>query len=202
MKKLTLLLLALLFSSVGARASMADAKIDAAAPDFTVADAAGKSHKLADFKGKIVVLEWYNKDCPYVKKHYGSKNMQKLQEQITGKGVVWLSVISSAPGKQGHLKPADALKNASDTGSKATATLIDEKGVMGKAYGAKTTPHIFIIDAKGVLRYNGAIERTDSANPETIAKAENYVIPAIASLQKGEKVAKSSTKPYGCSVKY
>lgn len=180
----------------------ADAKVGSPAPDFSVTDANGKVHKLSDFKGKFVVLEWYNKDCPYVRKHYDSKNMQGLQASMTGQGIVWLSVISSAPGKQGHLAPADALKNASKEGSKATAVLIDDKGTMGKAYGAKTTPHMYLIDPQGVLRYNGAIDSNDSADPKTIATSENYIARAVASAQKGEKIAKETSKPYGCSVKY
>lgn len=198
MKKVILTLVLTLFSSV----SLADAKVGAAAPDFSVTDTSGKMHKLADFKGKYVVLEWYNKDCPYVRKHYDSKNMQKIQTDMTGQGIVWLSVISSAKGKQGYLPSADAAKNGAKESSKATAILIDDSGAMGKAYGAKTTPHMYLIDPQGVLRYNGAIDSNDSADPATIASAENYIIRAVASAQKGEKIAKETSKPYGCSVKY
>ncbi|WP_413288622.1 redoxin domain-containing protein [Bdellovibrio sp. HCB337] len=195
------MIFALVVSLAGSFA-LADAKVGSAAPDFSVADAAGKTHKLSDYKGKNVVLEWYNKDCPYVRKHYDSKNMQKLQTDMTGKGVVWLTVISSAPGKQGHLAAADAVKNGAKEGSKATAILLDEKGDMGKAYGAKTTPHMYLIDQQGVLRYNGAIDSNDSADPKTIATAENYIVRAVASAEKGEKISKETSKPYGCSVKY
>ena len=195
------LLVALLMTLSGSFA-FADAKVGSPAPDFSVMDATGKTHKLSDFKGKNVVLEWYNKDCPYVRKHYDSKNMQKIQADMTAKNIVWLSVVSSAPGKQGYLAAAETVKNAQKEGSKATATLIDDKGVMGKAYGAKTTPHMYVIDAQGVLRYNGAIDSNDSADPKTIATSENYVVRALASVEKGEKVAKETSKPYGCGVKY
>lgn len=188
--------------SLSANFSFADAKIGSPAPDFAVADAQGKTHKLSDFKGKYVILEWYNKDCPYVRKHYDSRNMQKIQSEMTGKGIVWLSVISSAPGKQGYLASADAVKNGEKEGTKATAILIDDNGKMGKAYGAKTTPHMYLIDPQGVLRYNGAIDSNDSADPKTIASAENYIIRAVASAEKGEKIARETSKPYGCSVKY
>lgn len=198
MKKIFAMLLITCASSL----AMAEAKIGSPAPDFSVVDATGKTHKLADYKGKYVVLEWYNKDCPYVRKHYDSKNMQKIQADMTAKNIVWLSVISSAPGKQGHLAAADAVKNGQKEGSKASAILLDEKGAMGKAYGAKTTPHMYLIDPKGVLRYNGAIDSNDSADPKTIASSENYIVRAVASAEKGEKIAKETSKPYGCSVKY
>lgn len=194
-------MIVLAISVVGTLAG-ADAKIGTAAPDFSVVDMNGKTQKLSDYKGKYVILEWYNKDCPYVRKHYDSKNMQKLQTEMTGKGIVWLTVNSSAPGKQGHLSAADTKTNAAKEGSKASDILLDEKGVMGKAYGAKTTPHMYLIDPQGVLRYNGAIDSNDSADPKTIATAENYIVAAVNSAQKGEKIPKETTKPYGCSVKY
>lgn len=194
-------MIVLAISVVGTLA-WADAKIGTAAPDFSVVDMNGKTQKLSDYKGKYVILEWYNKDCPYVRKHYDSKNMQKLQTEMTGKGIVWLTVNSSAPGKQGHLSAADTKTNAAKEGSKASDILLDEKGVMGKAYGAKTTPHMYLIDPQGVLRYNGAIDSNDSADPKTIATAENYIVAAVNSAQKGEKIPKETTKPYGCSVKY
>ncbi|MEN0057268.1 MAG: redoxin domain-containing protein [Bdellovibrio sp.] len=198
MKKILLTIVGVLLASVAG----ADAKIGSAAPEFSVQDAQGKTHKLSDYKGKYVILEWYNKDCPYVRKHYDSKNMQKLQTDMTAKGYAWLSVISSAPGKQGHQNAADTLKNAEKEGSKASAILRDEDGKLGKAYGAKTTPHIYLINPEGTLLYNGAIDSNDSADPKTIAKAENYLVRAVASAEKGEKIAKATSKPYGCSVKY
>lgn len=199
MKKM---ILALAVSLVGTMA-FADAKVGAAAPDFSVKDANGKNHTLADYKGKTVVLEWYNKDCPYVRKHYdGKKNMQNTQAEITGKGVVWLTVVSSAKGKQGHQSPADTLANAKKEGMNSTAILLDEDGKMGKAYGAKTTPHMYLIDKEGKLRYNGAIDSNDSADKATIDTAENYIKAAVNSHLKGEKIAKETSKPYGCGVKY
>ena len=182
--------------------ALAVAKVGAPAPDFTVTDQAGKQHKLSEFKGKNVVLEWYNKDCPFVRKHYDSKNMQKLQTDLTAKGVVWLSVISSAPGKQGYLSATDAQKQMSTEGMKSTAVLLDETGAMGKAYEAKTTPHMYLVDASGVLRYNGAIDSNDSADSKTIAGAENYIVAAVNAVTTNKKVAKETTKPYGCGVKY
>lgn len=198
MKKVMMMAVALF----AAQLAFAEAKIGSAAPDFSVVDAQGKTHKLADYKGKTVVLEWYNKDCPYVRKHYDSQNMQKLQTDMKAKNVVWLTVVSSKPKSQGHQNAADTLKNVEKEKSKAVAVLLDESGTMGKAYGAKVTPHMYVIDDKGVLRYNGAIDSNDSANPKTIETAENYVVAAVNSVTKGEAVAKPTTKPYGCTVKY
>jgi peroxiredoxin len=192
------LLAVTLVSSFG----FSEAKIGAPAPAFEVMDATGKTHKLADFKGKNVILEWYNKDCPYVVKHYSVGNMQKIQKETTDKGFVWLTVISSAKGKQGYLESKEALANAQAAGAAPTAILIDDLGKMGRAYGAKTTPHMYLIDDKGILRYNGAIDSNSSANSATIAKADNYILAATNSLLNGEKISKESTKPYGCSVKY
>lgn len=198
MKKLMMILATSLIASF----AFADAKIGSPAPDFAVNDAQGKAHKLSDYKGKYVILEWYNKDCPYVRKHYDSKNMQKLQTDMAGKQVVWLTVISSAKGKQGNLAAADAIKNGEKEGMKSAAILLDENGTMGKAYGAKTTPHMYLIDDKGMLRYNGAIDSNDSADQKTIPTAQNYIMAAYNSAVKGEKIAKETTKPYGCSVKF
>lgn len=188
--------------SLTSAVSIAAPKIGAAAPDFSVADATGKMQKLSDYKGKLVVLEWYNKDCPYVRKHYDVKNMQQIQQEAVQKGAVWLTVVSSAKGKQGHQTNQEALANFKKEGMNSTALLLDESGQMGKAYAAKTTPHMYLIDEKGVLRYNGAIDSNDSADSKTIATSENYVVAALNSLQKGEKIAMETTKPYGCSVKY
>lgn len=183
-------------------AALAEAEVNKPAPAFEVKDATGKTHKLADYKGKWLVLEWFNKDCPYVKKHYGSENMQKLQKNYTDKKVTWLSVISSAKGKQGYLTAEEALKLPAQNKSAATATLLDETGVMGKAYGAKTTPHMFVINPEGKVVYAGAIDDNDSANPNVIAKSKNYVASALDSAMAGKAVEVSSSKPYGCGVKY
>jgi peroxiredoxin len=172
------------------------------APEFTGTDSNGKDHKLADFKGKTVVLEWTNPECPYVVKHYDSKNMQKLQEEATKKDVVWLSVNSSAEGKQGNLTGDAANTYIKDHGAKQTAYILDPKGEIGKAYDAKTTPHMFVIDKEGILVYAGAIDDNDSAKPEDAAKAKNYVTAAISALETGKPVETSQTKPYGCGVKY
>lgn len=180
----------------------AEAVAGKAAPAFEVKDSTGKTHKLSDFKGKWVVLEWYNKDCPYVKKHYSVQNMQKLQKTYTGKGVQWLSVISSAKGKQGHLTAAEAVKVAKEANSSATAVLLDESGVMGKAYDAKTTPHMFVINPEGNVVYAGGIDDNDSADSSVIAKSKNFVAAALDEGMAGKQVTTTSARPYGCSVKY
>lgn len=172
------------------------------APTFEVKDATGKTRTLADSKGKWVVLEWYNKDCPYVKKHYDGGNMQSLQKAYTDKGVTWYTVISSAKGKQGHQPPADALKTATEKKSLASAILLDESGTMGKAYGAKTTPHMYIIDPKGNIAYAGGIDDNDSADPKVIAKSKNYVAAALDAGLASKKIEVASARPYGCGVKY
>lgn len=180
----------------------AEAKPGQAAPAFEVKDATGKMHRLSDLTGRWTVLEWYNKDCPYVRKHYGANNMQKLQKSYTAKGVTWLTVISSAKGKQGYLEPASALKNAEEQNSSATAVLIDADGKMGKAYGAKTTPHMFVIDPAGKVVYAGAIDDNDSSDPSVIAKSKNHVSAALDEGMSGKKVTVASSRPYGCGVKY
>lgn len=161
---------------------------------------------LSDFKGKTVVLEWLNHGCPFVKKHYGSGNMQALQKEFTGKGVEWISIISSAPGKQGYSTPKEAEANRKSYGSFASEVLIDGDGKVGKLYGAKTTPHMFIVDEKGTLVYQGAIDDKPSTEKEDVKTANNYVRNfLLASLSKDEKRIASmelSTTPYGCSVKY
>ena len=173
------------------------------APDFSEQDAAGTTHSLKDYQGEWLVLEWFNKDCPYVRKHYGSNNMQSLQETYTGKNVNWLTVISSAEGKQGYLEPAAAIKEAKSHNLNASAPfLLDPDGSMGRAYGAKTTPHMFIINPEGDVVYAGAIDDNDSANPAVIPESTNYVAAALDAALAGEPVAVSSSRAYGCSVKY
>lgn len=174
----------------------------APAPQFSLQDIHGKTHALSDYKGKIVVLEWFNPGCPFVKKHYLSNNMQTLQEKYTKLGVVWFTVNSSAYGRQGYLTPEEAVKKFSDYNIKATGALVDTNGVVGKAYGASTTPHLFIVDAKGELAYQGAIDSDDSAKQEAIAGATNYVAQALDELLAGKAVSEPETQPYGCSVKY
>jgi peroxiredoxin len=175
---------------------------DTKAPEFKLTDVNGTEHSLDQYAGKMVVLEWTNYECPFVKKFYGSDTMQALQKTYTEKGVVWLSICSSAPGKQGNF-PADEWKRRiAETGSNPTAVLLDEDGKVGRAFGAKTTPHLFVIDASGQIVYQGAIDDKRSTNPKDIANARNYVGEALDALLAGKTVAVSETKPYGCSVKY
>ncbi|WP_247119594.1 redoxin domain-containing protein [Kordiimonas marina] len=173
-----------------------------AAPAFTGTDSKGQKISLSDFRGKRVVLEWTNKDCPYVRKHYSSGNMQRLQRALTEDGAVWLSVISSAPGKQGFLTPEEADDVAAREGSYADHIILDPDGVIGRAYGASTTPHMFIIDTDGTLRYMGAIDDRPSTRQASLNGATNYVMKAWTAVKAGQPVNPTSTKPYGCSVKY
>lgn len=177
------------------------------APDFTATDSNGKTQKLSDYKGKIVVLEWMNPGCPFVKKHYSNVgdggNMQNLQKELTAKGVIWLSVNSSAEGKQGHLEAATANTFIHDADAHPTALLIDGKdGALGHLYDAKTTPHMFVIDKTGTLAYQGAIDDKPTPDLSDVHNAKNYVREAVQALQAGKKVEVSSTQSYGCSVKY
>ena len=172
------------------------------APDFTGTDTRGTSHTLGDYRGKTVILEWTNHDCPYVRKHYDSGNMQRQQRDATGQGVVWLSVISSAPGKQGHVTPAQADALTEQRNAAPSAVILDESGDIGRLYGAKTTPHMYIIDADGNLVYMGGIDSIPSSNPADIGKAVQYVPAALARMAEGQAIASSVTRPYGCSVKY
>ncbi len=185
-----------------ASAEMGDPAIGKAAPAFTAVDSNGKTHELSSFKGKFVVLEWLNHGCPYVKKHYGAKNMQALQAEFTGKDVVWLSIISSAEGKQGYSTPEEANAGLAAHGAKPTALLLDPKGEVGKLYGAKTTPHMFVIDPAGNLIYKGAIDSVKSTDADDIPGATNYVRAALTEAMAGKPVTTTETKPYGCSVKY
>lgn len=182
--------------------SLQAAQVGAAAPAFSLTDVDGKTHQLADYKGKTVVLEWTNAECPFVKKHYGAGNMQKQQRAATANGVVWLTVNSSAPGKQGHVDAAAAKTIIAEQGGAPSAYLLDAAGEVGRAYGAKTTPHMYVIDPNGRLRYNGAIDSIPSADQADIAEATQYVEQALADLAVGREVTTTTTQPYGCSVKY
>lgn len=182
--------------------AQAQPEIGKPAPEFALKDLAGKEHKLSDFKGKTVVLEWVNYGCPFVKKHYDSQNMQALQKAATDSGVVWLAICSSAPGKQGNETPETAKTKTAEYKSAATAYLKDEDGAVGKLYDAKTTPEMFIIDKEGTLVYMGAIDDKPNPSPDSIAGATNYVKAAVMEVMDGKPVTTSSTKPYGCSVKY
>lgn len=178
------------------------ATVGQSAPAFTVADTAGKPVSLADFKGKTVVLEWVNPGCPYVRKHYDSANMQATQTGATGQGVVWLAVNSTAPGHYDYRKPAEMAAWMRSQKAAATATLMDSDGKIGRAYGARTTPHMYVIDAKGTLVYAGGIDDKPSSNPADVKTAKNHVAAALADIAAGKPVAEAVTRPYGCSVKY
>lgn len=177
-------------------------EVNQAAPGFTLKDTLGIDHALSALKGKFVVLEWTNHDCPFVKKHYDSGNMQKLQKAYIEKGVVWLSVNSSAEGKQGNYTPEKWNELNKEKGVAATAVLLDPDGTVGKMYGAKTTPHMFVISPEGVLIYKGAIDDKPSVDPESLKDAKNYVAAALDAAMAGKPVETPATQAYGCSVKY
>lgn len=172
------------------------------APAFSATDSSGKTVSLSNFQGKFVVLEWTNDGCPFVKKHYGSGNMQSLQKQATGDGAVWLSVISSAPGKQGYVDGAQADALTREREAHPSHVLLDPSGDVGRLYGAKTTPHMFIVDPKGTLVYAGGIDSIASSDPADIPKAKPYVKTALAEAMSGKPISEPVTKPYGCNVKY
>ncbi len=187
------------FASSGAALA---ATVGQPAPNFTAVDTNGKPVSLADFKGKHVVLEWLNPGCPFVQKHYKPGNMQGTQKEATSKGVVWLAISSTAPEASDYKKPADLAGWMKSQNAAATATLMDDDGKVGKAYGARTTPHMYIVNPAGTLVYAGAIDSNRSANPADIPAATNYVKQALAETLAGKPVSQPSTQPYGCSVKY
>ena len=178
------------------------ATVGQSAPAFSATDTAGKAVSLADFKGRTVVLEWVNPGCPYVRKHYDSANMQATQKGATGQGVVWLAVNSTASGHYDYKKPAEMAAWMQSQKAAATATLMDSDGKIGRAYGARTTPHMYVIDAKGTLVYAGGIDDKPSSNPADVKTAKNHVAAALADIAAGKPVAQAATRPYGCSVKY
>jgi peroxiredoxin len=180
----------------------AQATIGGPAPAFTAVDSNGKTHRLADFRGKTVVLEWTNHQCPFVVKHYETGNMQRLQREATRDGVVWLSIISSAPGQQGHVSAADANRLTRERNAAPTAKLLDPTGAVGRAYGARTTPHMYVINAQGQLVYAGAIDNNPGRGADTVSGATNYVSQALAEVKAGKPVSRPVTQAYGCSVKY
>lgn len=198
---ITLLSLVAAFS--GAAIAHASLEVGKPAPDFTLIDINGQSHALSSFKGKTVILEWVNPECPFVIKHYEkSTNMQHTQKAAAAEGVVWLQINSAANGKQGDFDEAQAKAWQRRVGTQATAYFRDRDGKVGKLYDARTTPHLFVITPDGTLAYQGAIDSIRSANPDDIAKATNYVTTALAELKSGKPVTHASTVPYGCSVKY
>jgi peroxiredoxin len=172
------------------------------APDFSLTDSKGKTQSVSQYKGKYVVLEWFNPGCPFVQKHYGSGNMQKLQEEFTGKGVVWLTVDSSAPGLEGYLTAAQANAKMAEWKTKQSALVLDPDGKAGRSYGAKNTPHMFVINPEGKIVYEGAIDSKATPNPADITSSTNYVKVALDESLSGKTVSNANTKPYGCSVKY
>ena len=187
---------------LAASPALAVAEVGQPAPGFTLTDSNGQSHNLSDFKGKFVVLEWLNHGCPFVIKHYDSGSMQKLQKEYTGQDVIWLSVVSSAPCKQGHLSPAETNQAKEEKGSAATAILIDGGGTVGQLYGAKVTPELYVINPAGDLIYAGAIDDKKSVDPADVAGATNHVKQALDEALAGQPVSTPRTEPYGCSVKY
>jgi peroxiredoxin len=177
-------------------------KVGEPAPGFTGIDSDGQTQRLSDYRGRTVVLEWTNHDCPYVRKHYSAGNMQRQQREATERGVVWLSVISSAPGKQGYVSPAEANRLTASREAHPSAVVLDERGDIGRLYGAVTTPHMYVIDEGGVLRYMGGIDSLPTSNPADIPKATQYVEVALQEVLSGQSVSTPVTRPYGCSVKY
>ena len=190
--------------SLAAASARAEVAPGQPAPDFTLGDQAGKSHKLSDSKGKYVVLEWWNKDCPFVRRQYKAKNMQGLQKKYAAEGVVWFTIDSSAKGNEGYLAPQAAAYIMKKQGMGSTAVLLDPKGDVGRLYGAKTTPHMFIVDPKGTLIYMGAIDDKPSTDtdPKDFDGVHNYVSAAIDAAMSGKPVPNPVTKSYGCGVKY
>lgn len=172
------------------------------APAFAANDSNGKSHKLADYKGKYVVLEWTNAGCPFTRKHYSSGNMQKLQKEWTAKGVTWFSVLSSAPGKEGYKTAAEENAYLKEVNASPTAVLLDPNGELGHLFGAKATPHMFVIDPNGKVIYAGAIDDKPNTRESDIASAKNYVAAALTESMAGKMVSVASSQAYGCSVKY
>jgi peroxiredoxin len=172
------------------------------APDFKGVDSNGVAHSLGEYRGKFVVLEWANQGCPYEQKHYLSGNMESLQKQWTGKGVVWLSIISSAPGQQGYVTPSQENDYLQKMKAAPTAALLDPRGAIGHLYDAKTTPHMFVIDPTGKIVYQGAIDNKPTPDQADLKTADNYLNDALNAAMAGKPVAVASTRPYGCSVKY
>ncbi len=175
---------------------------DKTAPAFSLPDTAGKTHNLSDFKGKYVVLEWFNPECPFVKKHYGQGDMQKLQKEFAGKDVVWLLIDSSAPGLEGHLSADEGKAQMEEWKINATALLLDPEGKVGRLYDAKTTPHMFVINPEGKIIFEGGIDDKRSTDQGDIASSKNYVRAALDEAMAGQPVSTPTAAPYGCSVKY
>ena len=200
--KTKLILTAITTLAAGALYAADVPPVGSAAPDFSAPDANGKTQSLSEYKGKYVVLEWFNPECPFVKKHYGGGNMQKQQADASAAGVIWLTINSSAAGKQGDVNAAEANAYIAKVGGKQTAYLLDTSGKVGHLYGAKTTPHMYVIDKAGVLRYMGGIDSIKSTDIDDLAKATQYVPQALSELAAGKPVSVPTAEPYGCSVEY
>jgi peroxiredoxin len=184
------------------RSTSAAARVGEPAPTFAATATTGGAVSLEAYRGKVVVLEWTNHDCPYVRKHYESGNMQALQKETTDQGVVWLTIISSAPGEQGHVSPAEANTLTTKRSAAPTAVLLDPKGTIGKMYGATNTPHMYVIDPSGKLAYAGAIDDRPTSRKGDVAGANNYVRAALQAVATGQPVKTPVTRAYGCTVKY
>jgi len=200
MKAYRLPLITVLFFAISALVWAA--RVGEPAPDFTATDSNGQSHSLSAYRGKFVVLEWHNRECPYTHKHYASGNMERLQQKWTARGVVWFTVISSAPGKQGYVTADEENAYVQQVHAAPTGVLLDPEGKLGRLYEAKTTPHMFVIDPNGSLIYDGAIDDKPTTDTSDIATAHNYVDAALTAAMAGQPVQVSTTRPYGCSVKY
>lgn len=183
-------------------AAIAAPQIGRPAPNFKLNAANGRAVTLSDYRGKTVVLEWHNPGCPFVQKHYASGNMQRTQAAAARQGVVWLAINSGAPGKQGHMSGTEARALVAQQKARPTAYLLDPKGVVGRGYDAKTTPHMYVIDPRGTLVYAGGIDDKPTADQADIAGARNHVLSALGELQAGKPVSVATSRPYGCSVKY
>jgi peroxiredoxin len=198
----SMLAVALIVTVPGATAQVGGPEIGQSAPDFTLADTYGTSHTLTDYRGEWVVLEWLNYECPFVRKHYDSGNMQGLQQKYGDKGVEWMAIVSSAPGKQGYHEPDEMNRLSEENGTKVLAVLLDPEGEVGRMYGAQTTPQMVVISPEGVLLYNGAIDDKPSARASSLEGAHNYLAAALDEAMSGNEVSVPTSKPYGCSVKY
>lgn len=202
MKKALLVMMIVALACSSEVSSQAALTVGTAAPDFKAVDSNGKSHSLSQYRGKWVVLEWVNHECPYVRKHYDNNVMQALQKKYAEKGVVWLSVVSSAPGKQGHFPNDKANALTKEKGAAPHALLVDSSGTIGRAYDARTTPHMFVINPQGTLLYQGAIDDKPTARKADLEGARPHVDIALQEAMAGKAVSVASTQPYGCTVKY
>jgi len=202
MKRSTLFTMLVALLLCAAPLLISAAKVGEAAPDFTAIASNGKTFHLADFHGKYVVLEWHNNGCPYVRKHYNSGNMQRLQKQWTGAGIVWFTILSSAPGKQGYMSAGEENDYLAKMQAAPTAALLDPKGLIGHLYDAKTSPQMVVINPQGVVIYDGAIDDKPTTDLDDVPGAKNYVNLALQQALAGKQVETTATRPYGCSVKY